>query len=100
MSWTLVLALAAWAFACKALGLIVIGDRTLPPVVERCLMLIPAALVAALVVKDTFADGQRLVLDARAAGVGVAVIAASRKAPLIVVIVAAAAVTASIRAAT
>ena len=66
-------------------------------VVERCLALIPAAVVTALIVKDTFTTGQDLVLDARAAGIAVAVVAAWRKAPLIVVIVLGAAVTALLR---
>jgi branched-subunit amino acid transport protein len=98
MTWTLVFALAAGAYAFKVLGLVIIGDRALPPVLERCLGLIPAALIAALVVKDTFSVGQHLQIDARAAGVGAAVIAAWRKAPLIVVIVIGAAVTAAVRA--
>jgi branched-subunit amino acid transport protein len=99
MTWTLVFVLAAGAFGFKVLGLVVIGDRALPPVLDRCLALIPAALIAALVVKDTFSIGQHLQLDARAAGVGAAVVAAWRKAPLILVIVVGAAVTAGVRAA-
>jgi branched-subunit amino acid transport protein len=77
---------------------ILVGDRRLPAVVDRCLALIPAALLAALVVKDTFSTGQDLVLDARAVGLAVAVVAAWRRAPLIVVIVLAAASTALVRA--
>ena len=99
MSWRLVFILAAGAFGFKVLGLVIIGDRSLPPVLERCLGLIPAALIAALVVKDTFSVGQHVQIDARVAGVGAAVIAAWRKAPLIVVIVIGAAVTAAARAA-
>lgn len=98
MTWALVLALSATAYGFKAMGLIVIGDRRLPPVVDRCLALIPAALLAALVVKDTFSTGQDLVLDARAAGMAVAVVAAWRRAPLLVVIVLAAVTTALVRA--
>lgn len=98
MSWGFVLVLAAGAYLFKALGFIVFGGRSLPPVVERCLALIPAALIAALVVKDTFSVGQDLVLDARAAGVAAAAVAAWRRAPLIVVIVVGAAVTATLRA--
>ncbi|MDP9463317.1 MAG: AzlD domain-containing protein, partial [Actinomycetota bacterium] len=63
-----------------------------------CLGLIPAALIAALVVKDTFSVGQHLQIDARAAGVGAAVLATWRKVPLIVVIVVGAGVTAAVRA--
>jgi branched-subunit amino acid transport protein len=97
MSWFLVLLLGVGAYACKVTGLVVIGGRRLPPVVLRCLGLVPAALISALVVKDTFSAGTQLVLDARAVGVGVAAIAALRRAPLIVVIVLGAAVTVVVR---
>ena len=100
MSWAFVFALAATAYGFKVLGLILVGDRTMPPVLDRCLALIPAALIAAIVVKDTFSAGQHLQLDARAVGVAAAAIAAWRKAPLIVVIVIGAAVTAGVRALT
>lgn len=97
MTWTLVLLLAAAAYSFKVIGLIVIGRRQLPRTLERCLALIPAALIAALIVNDTFADGKDLVLDARAAGVATAAVAAWRRAPLIVVIVLGAVVTAAVR---
>ncbi len=100
MSWTFVFALAVIAYAFKVLGLVLIGDRPLPPMLDRCVELIPAALIAALVVKDTFSVGQQLQIDARVAGVAAAVIAAWRKAPLIAVIVIGAAVTAALRALT
>jgi branched-subunit amino acid transport protein len=97
MTWTLVLLLAAAAYGFKVVGLIVVGRRQLPAPLERCLGLIPAALISALIVNDTFADGKELVLDARAAGVAAAALAAWRRAPLIVVIVLGAVVTATIR---
>lgn len=97
VTWGLVLGLAGIAYVCKVVGLVVIGSRQLPAVVERCLALVPAALITALIVNDTFSTGQDLVLDARAAGVGVAAVAAWRRAPLIVVIVLGAAVTALVR---
>jgi len=97
MTWTLVIALAVGAYACKVLGLVVIGDRTLPPVVQRCLGLIPAALITALVVKDTVSVGQELVVDARLAGVAAAIVATWRRAPLVLVIVIGAGTTALIR---
>lgn len=97
MTWTLVLALAAGAYACKVVGLVLVGERRLPPVVQRCLALIPAALISALVVKDTVSLGQDLVIDARLAGVAAAVVATWRRAPLVVVIVMGAAVTALVR---
>ena len=97
MTWTLIILLTIGAYAFKVTGLVILGGRTLPPIFERCLALIPAAMVTTLVMKDTFTQGQELVLDARALGIVVAVIAAWRKAPLIVVIVLGAAVTALVR---
>ena len=97
MTWTLIILLAIGAYAFKVTGLIILGGRSLPPVFERCLGLIPAAIITALVMKDTFTVGQDLTLDARALGIAVAVIAAWRRAPLIVVIVLGAAVTALVR---
>jgi len=97
MSWLLVLLLAVGAYGCKVTGLVLIGSRRLPAVVTRCLALVPAALIAALVVKDTFSTGQDLVVDARAAGVAAAAVATWRRAPLIVVILVAAIVTAGVR---
>jgi branched-subunit amino acid transport protein len=97
VTWTLIILLTLGAYAFKVTGLVILGGRSLPPIFERCLALIPAAVVTALVMKDTFTQGQELVLDARALGIAVAVIAAWRKAPLIVVIVLGAAVTALVR---
>jgi hypothetical protein len=60
--------------------------------------LLPAALLPALVVVNTFAGDRQLVVDARAAGLAVAVVASWRRAPFVVVVVAAAATTALVRA--
>jgi len=66
--------------------------------VSRCLQLLPAALLSALIAVQTLSTGQHLVIDARAAGVGAAIVAVWRKAPFPVVIVVGAAVTAIVRA--
>ena len=97
MTWTLVLALAAGSYLFKVLGLVVIGNRRLPVVLDRCLSLIPAALIAALVAKDTLSLGQDLGLDARAVGVVGAVVAAWRRLPMLAVIGIAAGLTALVR---
>lgn len=97
MTWWLVIGLSAGALALKVAGLVIVGSRQLPAALEQCLILIPAALLAALVVKDTFSSAQELVIDARSVGLAVAVIAAWRKAPLIVVVVLAAGATAITR---
>ena len=97
MSWTFVLSLAACAYGLKLLGAVIIGQREMPLVVQRCLLLIPAALLAGLIAKDTFTTGQRYAIDARAAGLAVAVLATWRKLPFVVVIVAGVGTTALIR---
>jgi len=97
MSWWLVIGLSAGALAFKVAGFVIVGSRKLPPPLEHCLILIPAALLAALVVKDTFSSAHQLVFDARSVGLAVAAIAAWRKAPLIVVVVLAAGATALTR---
>ena len=98
MSWWFIVTLAAGCYGFKVIGLIVVGDRTMPPAVARCLALIPAAMISALIALNTFSDGRDLVIDARAAGVAAAVVAAWRNASMIVVIVVGAAVTALVRA--
>jgi len=98
MSWWFIVVLAAGCYAFKVVGLVVIGDRTLPAVVGRCLALIPAAMISALIVLNTFSNGHDLTVDARAAGVGAAIVAAWRRLPFIAVIVLGAGVTALVRA--
>ena len=98
MTWMLVLSLAGAAYLFKVTGLVIVGGHSLPAVVERCLTLVPAALISALIVKDTVSVGDELTLDARLPGVLAAVVAARLRAPLIVVIVLGAGVTALARA--
>jgi branched-subunit amino acid transport protein len=98
MSWWVVVWLSLGAYAFKVLGFVVIGSQKLPRALERCLLLIPAALLAALVVKDTFSTQQSLVVDERALGLAVALLCVWKKRSLVVTIVAAAAATAMLRA--
>ena len=98
MSWWVVVWLSLGAYAFKVLGFVGIGSRKLPRPLERCLLLIPAALLAALVVKDTFSSHHTLVVDERAFGLAVALVCVWRKRSLVVTIVAAAAATAILRA--
>lgn len=98
MSWWVVVWLSLGAYAFKAFGFVAIGSRRLPESIERCLLLIPAALLAALVVKDTFSIQQTLVIDERAFGLAVALICVWRRQSLVVTIIAAAFVTAIVRA--
>jgi len=97
MSWALVIWLSVGACAFKMLGFVVVGSRKLPEVLSRCLVLIPAALLAALVFNGTFTDAHVISVDERAVGLLVAIVAAWRKLPLIIVVVLAAATTAVMR---
>ena len=99
MSWWLVLWLSVGAYVFKVLGLVVLGGRQLPAVVTRCLAMIPAALLAALIMMDTLTTGQELVLDARLVGVCVAAGATFRRLPLTAVLILGVGSTALVRAA-
>ena len=97
MTWTFVFALAACAYGLKLLGAVIIGHREMPLALQRCLLLIPAALLAGLIAKDTFTTGQHYAIDARAAGLAVAAIATWRKLPFAAIIVLGVGTTALIR---
>lgn len=99
MSWSTVGLLALGSYAFKVIGLVVLGGRQLPPKVARCVALLPAALLPALVAVQTLTTDDRWVIDARAAGVAAAIVAAWRRAPFPVVIALGAVVTALVRAA-
>jgi len=72
----------------------VLADRR----VAHAAGLLPVGLLAALVATQTFTTGHHLTLDARAAGLVVAVGAQARRAPFIVVVALAVATTAVVRA--
>jgi branched-subunit amino acid transport protein len=98
--WATIGVLAVASAAIKATGPVLVGGRELPAWAMRVIALLAPALLAALVVVDTFADGKSLVIDARAAGLAAAAIAVALRAPLIVIVVVAAAATALVRAVT
>ena len=96
---TTLLLLAAGTYALKAVGPLLLGDeRSLPPVMQRLALLLPAALLAALVATSTFIQDQRWSVDARLAGLVVAALALWRRLPFVAVVVLAAAATAAVRA--
>jgi branched chain amino acid efflux pump len=98
VTWAAILALGAGAYALKALGLVILGPRAVEGTFLRLAALLPAALLPALVVVNTFAGDRRLVLDARAVGLAVAALAVWRKAPFVVVVGGAVVATALTRA--
>jgi branched-subunit amino acid transport protein len=98
--WIAIGVLTVVCFTIKAVGPVALGGRDLPRWAERLIVLLPAALLSALVVVQTFADGKALVLDARAGGVAAAAVAVALRASVLVVLLVAAGVTAGLRALT
>lgn len=95
--WIGVLAAAAGCYLFKLLGLSIPHGVLERPTVRRIAALLPVALLAALVGVQTFAHGETVVVDARLAGLAVAVAALLLRAPFLVVVFAAAATTALLR---
>ena len=83
--------------AIKAAGPVLAGGRELPPRVNDVIALLTPALLAALVVTETFGEDGHLALDERALGVGVAAVAIALRAPVLLAVVLAALATALAR---
>ena len=96
--WGLILVLAVGTVAFKVIGPLVAGGRQPPAPLVRVIGLLAPALITALIVSDTFTDGQDLVVDARLAGLGVGALALWFKAPPVLALVLAAATCAVLRA--
>jgi hypothetical protein len=96
--WIAIALTAVGCYAVKLAGLLVPAGALERPLVRRLAELLPVALLAALTAQQTFATGQELVLDARAAGLVAAGLALVLRAPFLVVVGAAVAVTAAVRA--
>ena len=98
MIWIAVLATAAGCYAMKLAGLSVPEKVLDSPRVRTVAALLPIALLAALTAVQVFGHGQSVVVDARAAGLGFAVVALMLRAPFLVVVIGAAVVAAAVRA--
>ena len=96
--WTGVLVAAIGCYLVKLAGLSVPERILAAPVVRRVGDALPIALLSALVGLQAFTSGGDLALDARAAGVAVAVVAVRMRAPFLAVVVAAAVTAAALRA--
>jgi uncharacterized membrane protein len=95
--WAAVIAASVACYSLKLAGLSLPQRWLQDPRLQRTIPLIPIALLAALVATQTFSTGQHLVLDVRAAALGVAMIAVVLRAPFLVVVAAAAATAALLR---
>jgi hypothetical protein len=96
--WITIGALALATAALKLAGPLLLGGRGLPMSAMSVIELLASALLAALVVVETFGKGRSLTLDARALGVAFAAIALLRRAPMTVAVLGAAVVAALARA--
>jgi branched-subunit amino acid transport protein len=84
--WITILLVALANAAIKASGPVFVGGRELPPRAGAVISLLAPALLAALVVTETFGDEGALVLDEKALGVGVAAVALMLRAPVLVAV--------------
>jgi hypothetical protein len=96
--WITVLAASAAAFGLKLAGHLVPEHWLATARVQRTSALVTVALLVALVVVQTFADGQAVVVDARVPALAVAAVALTLRAPFLLVVVLAAATAAGLRA--
>jgi hypothetical protein len=97
MSWAALIGLAAGCYAFKAAGPLLVGARRLPGSIDNGLALLAVPLMAALIAVQTFGRGSALVVDERAAGLGVAAVAVALRAPFLVVMLSASATAALLR---
>lgn len=95
--WVAIVTVTLASAAIKAAGPILVGGREIPPRVNAVIALLAPALLAALVVTETFSDDGHLVLDERALGVGVAAVALALRTPVLLAVALAALVTALAR---
>jgi branched-subunit amino acid transport protein len=82
----------------RASGPLLLGGRRLPSALNRVVVLLAPALLAALVVTETLSDSSGLVLDERAAGVAAAGLSLVWRDSLLLAMAVAVVVTATARA--
>jgi uncharacterized membrane protein len=96
--WATILALATLTAAIRVSGPLALGGRDLPPRLMAVIALLAPALLAALVVTETFAEGSTLEVDERALGVGAAALTLAARGSMLLAVAIAAVVTALARA--
>jgi branched-subunit amino acid transport protein len=98
-TWSTIAGLALATAVIKAFGPVIFGGRELPRLLARTIPLLAPALLAALVIVETFSgSGRSITFDARAGGLAVAGVALALRAPLLIVVLGAAVATAVARA--
>lgn len=84
--WWWILGACAIAYVTKGIGFALNAEKLQHPRFLRIAGGVTAGLLASLVVTNTFADGQALVVDARLAALGAGALALALRAPFIVVV--------------
>jgi branched-subunit amino acid transport protein len=97
-AWVTIGGLAVATAAIKAAGPLTLGGRELPEWAMSIITLLAPALLAALVMVQTFADEKTLVVDARAAGLLAAAAVLAIRTSILLAGVAAAVTAALVRA--
>ena len=97
MTWTVVLILGAGSYLLRLGGLSLPAHRSGGKMAE-ILDLLPGPLLAALIVVHTVGTDDRIVIDARLAALGAAIIAILLRAPFVVVLAAGVGTAAGVRA--
>lgn len=97
MTWAAVVAAGIGCYLLKLAGMSLPESVLERPVVRRVADLMPVALLSALIAVQVFTRGESLTLDARAAGLGFAVVALVLRAPFLVVVFGAALTAALVR---
>ena len=98
--WLTVAVVGTASLAIKVVPAVVLGGRQVPAVVTGVFEALAPALLAALVVTQTFGGDEELVLDPRAAGLGAAAVAVALRAPVVACALVAAVAAAMVRALT
>jgi uncharacterized membrane protein len=97
-AWVTIALLTVGTVAIKATGPVALGGRDLPPRLTGVVARLAPALLAALVVVETFGRDHARGIDESAAGLLAAAAALAARLPMIVAVLVAAAVTAGLRA--
>ena len=97
MIWAAVAITAVGCYLLKLAGLSVPPRVLERPLIERVADYIPVALLAALIAVQVFSRGHSLAIDARAFGLGLAVVLLLLRAPFLVVVFGAALAAALVR---
>ncbi len=81
--WITIAVVAVATAIIKSAGPVLVGGRELPPWALRVIALLMPALLTALVLVGVVAEGERLVVDARLAGLGAGAAALLLRVPLV-----------------